>query len=122
MYAACLCEIVGRQRPHECIVGMRGHENLVLPDCHNYGGVVKVARRRAKLYNIADLQSIKWSFLGKRALGLVAEKKIIQVFNASPGGSPVVHISVVPPESRSIIHYARACVNALRCKVRAVAS
>ena len=86
------------------------------------GGVVEVARGRPQLYYVACFQFVQLRLFGERPLALVVRQKVIKVFNASPGGRPVVYIYVVPPESRRKIHYRRARVYALRGEVCAVSA
>ena len=114
MYAPRPFEIVRRQRAVERVVRVCGYKNFSAVNPYDNGRMVEVARRPAELHDVADFQFVKRSFFRERsrALGIVYQK-VIEIFDARPGGRSLVYRSIVPAEGGGIIHNLRPSIDAL---------
>lgn len=122
MYAPRAGKAVRRQRSHKCVESMCGHIDSAFAHGNHNRRMVKIARRGAKLHNVADFQFVQRRPLGKRPFAFVCRHKIIQIFHARPRGCAVIQIFVIPAESGSVVHYTRSCIYTLRGEVGAVAA
>lgn len=116
------CKVVGGEGSVVRVVGVCGNIDITAPYIHNYRRVIVVSRRRAELNDIAYFKLGKGPLLGKRSDALIADEKIVEVFNARPGRSAVIQRAVKPTESGGKIHDARARVDTLRGEVGTVAA
>lgn len=77
MYSASLCKAIRGKGLIERVVAMCGDVYPSTLDAHDDGRVIEVARARAELDYIADLELIERRLFGERTLALVADQKVI---------------------------------------------
>ena len=123
MYAANFFVRICSERAVERVVSVRAYKRIVAAKPRHYRGVVKIPRRPSELNEVPEFYVVEIDFFPERTVAvLIADYKIVEVFDARPRRGTLACVYVEPAENRREIHDSASRIQTLRRIVRTISA